>query len=75
MWKNCAITRTCHEPEEHTKGTLLVHFTSGIFPRTMESTHAQLQAWKAALLKPLNVALQVVAEAMAQAAFNCDVEK
>lgn len=41
----------------------------------MESTHAQLQAWKAALLKPLNVALQAVAEAMAQAAFNCDVEK
>lgn len=37
--------------------------------------HAQLQAWKMELFQPLNVALQAVAEAMAQAVFICDVEK
>lgn len=54
---------------------LVTHFTSGIFLPRMESTHAQLQTWKTAHLQPLNVTLQAVAEAMAQAVLICDVEK
>lgn len=39
---------------------LITHITGGIFLPGMESTHAQLQAWKTALLQPLSVALQAV---------------